>query len=452
MIKKVVVLAVVLVALTLGSAFAFGPIGDSLWTGDATNVYVNPGGTGDVLLYGYYNVRGPWQTLFSVTNTDSENGARVRLRFREAATLTGSNISGCSNGSQEVLDFDICLSKNDVWSGRIINSDAGALLKSDDNDTAVQVCEGANCIGTFAEEFPNGQVFKSGSSNLDITADQTKEGYFEVIAEQSMSENCGGTDEPDCTCGDLIDEGGDVANVLMGHTYIVNLSDTTTFAYAATALADFASGNITPSPLFGGNNPNLALDSETGTIVPVNYALTKSNLYSIYDLESNIGAKADLIVTFPTKWATHDENVTGVTGCEDINTDDIFDDPSVLVKIFDDAENAPEESCQFSPCTPGETTLPNEVNVVDLNGSHIFTSDVIVSLSTGFQFGWINIDLVNNGLQNGPNPIHETCINEFGFLFCSEGLPAIGYAVEKFAGGKFSGLIPLQYGWEVFQD
>lgn len=367
MIKKAVVLTVVLVALTLGSAFAYQI--DSLGSGvepsaPPTNVFVNPGGTGDVLLYGYYNVRDNNRTYLSVTNTDSTYGARVRIRFREAATLTGANIPGCKNGSQEILDFDICLSRNDVWSGRIVDSAAGATLQSADDDTAVQVCEGSNCIGTFAAMFPAGQAFKSGSNNLNITVDQTREGYFEIIAEDQLIEDCGGAQQPDCTCGDLLDTGGDVENVLMGHAYIINLSDTSTFAYAATALGDFASGDITPSPLFGGNNPNLRDDSEDGTIDPVNYALTKANLYSIYDIESNLGGKADLIVTFPTKWATHDESVSSIPACVGINRSDIFDDTSVLVQIFDDAENAPEETCQFSPCTPGETKLPDRKSVV----------------------------------------------------------------------------------------
>lgn len=174
MIKKAVVLAVVLVALTLGSAFAYQI--DSLGSGQegtapSTNVFVNPGGTGDVLLYGYYNVRDGHQTFFSVTNTDSTSGARVRIRFREADTLTSTDditIPGCKNGSQEVLDFDICLSENDVWSGKILDVNGVATLKSSDDDTAIQVAGDVNdcnddasvCKDSFAAGYPGGQAFK----------------------------------------------------------------------------------------------------------------------------------------------------------------------------------------------------------------------------------------------------------------------------------------------------
>jgi len=118
MIKKAVLLAILFVALSFGSAFALEI--DSLISGNpATNnndvnasparVFVNSGGLGDALLYGYYNVRGGNETFFAVTNTDKTYGARVRIRFREAATLTMLDRPlDCSNGSQEILDFDIC--------------------------------------------------------------------------------------------------------------------------------------------------------------------------------------------------------------------------------------------------------------------------------------------------------------------------------------------------------
>jgi hypothetical protein len=460
MIKKVVVLAVVMFALAFGSAFAADI--DSLTSGNATSVYVNPGGTGDALLYGYYNVRDNNQTFFTVTNTDNTLGARVRLRFREAATLTGESIPGCENGSQEVLDFDICLSRNDVWSGRIVDVNGVATLKSTDDDTAIQVagivadCADplSVCKDSFAAGYPSGQAFKFGANNLDITADQTREGYFEIIAENALTEDCGSGTLPDCTCGDLLDTTIDVGNVLMGHAVILNLTDTATFAYAATSLADFASGEIFPDSLaFGGTRPNLRDDSEDATIDPVNYALTKSNIYAVYDIESVFGAKANLVVTFPTKWATHDD--TWDTDECLASPDDIFDDPRTLVQIFDDAENLPEsETCEFSPCQPGETVetpLPHEVNVLEVNTtSDIFTSDVVVALTTSFNFGWINIDLDNeaNVIDRNPNYDHITCTS---FGYCSEGLPAIGYSLEKFAGGKFSGLIPLQYSTIAYQ-
>ncbi len=460
MFKKAVLIAVLLVAFGFGTAFAaqIDDLASINGPGAPFNVFVNPGGLGDALIYGYYNVRDGNDTFFTVTNTDSDFGARVRIRFREAATL-GPDIC---NGSQEVLDFDICLSPNDVWSGQI-TTDGGtgaAVLLSADDDTFI-----APADKVFPDQFPTGALFAFGAGNLDITADQTREGYFEVIAEQqlvdssscSTASGCGiGNALPCCTCGNMLDtdggfpgDGNDVDNVLMGHVVIVNLDTTSTFSYAATALADFAFVDITNGITTA--RPNLRDDSEDGTIIPVNFALTKDNLMAVYDLESGIGGRTELIVNFPTKHLTHDESVVSVECVIDGNDNlDIFDDPRVNVTIFDDEEHSVTAECIVSPCAVGQAvSLPHEVNLVKINsGSDIFTSDVETLLATTFQFGWIKVNLVeSNDPINPPDPAH---VVDSGLGQAKEGLPAIGYAVLDFAGGAFSGLIPLQYTNSVF--
>ncbi len=333
-----------------------------------------------------------------------------------------------------------------MWSGQLVANSTGTTLIGRDNDTFVQVGDNtATDIGIFTTMFPSGVAFKFGADNLNITGDQTREGYFEIIQEDQMDENCNQptADDPKpsnpCTCGNQRDLRTPIENVLMGHTYIVNTATTSIFSYAATALADFDASGLVFT--INSNRPNLKDDSEDGTITPVNYALTKSQIMAIYDIQSSIDGKAGLIVTFPTKWATHIDTFTA--GKCDAAPSDIFDDTSVKVTIWDDAENAPTVTCQFSPCTtPTPVDLPNEVNLVDINSSGIFTSDGIVPVATAFDFGWINIDLVNNGSASTPvSPAHFTTFQGQ----TTNGLPAIGYSVETFAGGSFSGLVPLQY-------
>jgi len=476
MFRKAVFLAVLLVALSVGSAFAYQI--DSLQSGSnngaapavfpPTQVFVNPGGLGDVLLYGYYNVRGKDQ-FFTITNTDTNNGARVRIRFREAATIvynnTGTSLSDAvCNGSQEVLDFDICLSEADVWSGRITTgSDGAGRLFSDDDDTYVQTSgvagDPTGNIVIFADAYPNGVGFKYGAANTinTITADQTREGYFEVIAQRQLSESCDhivNNATPDCTCGDLLDvTNTDVRNVLMGHTYIVDLSTSTTFGYVATSLGDFALADIT-GPTITSARPNLAQDSETGIITPVNYALTKQAVYTVYDLDPTVDGKTSLIVTFPTKWATHDESYsTSQKRCTP-DADDIFDDMRVLITIYDDEENSFTAQCDFSPCPPGQATeLKHEVNVVDINNTGaIFTSDVAALADThGYIFGWMYIDLLWATSSATAVPTHQTvctvgtCAGAANQTGTALGLPAIGYVAHMFAGGDVSGMLPLQY-------
>jgi hypothetical protein len=454
MFKKAVFLAVLIMALSFGSAFAFQIDSVVSSTGDVppTQLFVNPGGLGDVLLYGYYNVRSQDQ-FFTITNTSAVSGARVRIRFREAATIA----SQC-NGSQEVLDFDICLSKGDMWTGHIFTGPDGAgWLKSPDTDTYVQTsgsaAVAANVTGTrviFSEQYPDGVAFKYGENNTvtDITADNTREGYFEVIAERGLDENCSGSS---CTCGNLRDvQGQQVDNVLMGHTYMVNLGTMETYGYVATAIADFTVLDITRGIQSGA--PDLR-DSDDAAIAvrpidPVNYALTKLSLEGIYDLESQFGGHTAWIVTFPTKWATHDEDGAGSAATCTDTVADIFDDTSVLITIWDDQENQDTPSeCEFSPCpdVPGNS-LPNEVNVINIQNSSIFTSDVTRTLqfrTVSFDFGWIDINMLLGGAGLGglTDPIHAT---SFGGQV-TFGLPAIGYQAMKFNGGKATGMLPLQY-------
>lgn len=434
---------------------------DGLFTPDGipTFMYVNPGGLGDALLYGYYNVRDGKISVFGIVNTDENFGARVRVRFREAADIAQTANRDCDDdgvedpqGSHEVLDFDVCLSPGDMWTGRVIGDSSGAAtLKSDDTDTSVQFTDDPTTgIAIFPTRFPNGVQFKFGSANpvTAITADNTREGYFEVIAERQLSSNCstntstcGGQNTlPCCTCGDLLDlPGNDVANVLMGANYIVDLQDASTFGYNATAIAEFTDLDIT-SPIASAR-PNLRDDSDENVsgISPVNYILTKSNLYSVHDTENSKGGDTEIIVTFPTKKLTQDENGT--------DCDDIFIDPQVAIAIWDDKEKKQTQVCEFSPCPTTENTLPFEVNVLDLNASNIFTTQVETELNVpDFRLGWLNIDLVDDSI---PLVTHATVLPTFSSgTFITLGLPAIGYNALGFGIGAPLGsshMNPMQY-------
>jgi len=91
-------------------------------TGAAQAVNLNPDGLGQVLIYPYYTTRADaggnaYTSLLSVVNTTSSAKA-VKVRF-----LEGKN-------SREVLDFNLFLSKHDVWTAAILPgaSDGGAFV------------------------------------------------------------------------------------------------------------------------------------------------------------------------------------------------------------------------------------------------------------------------------------------------------------------------------------
>jgi len=77
--------------------------------GVAHAVYVNPNGQGQALIYPYYTVQSGHNTYVSVVNTTSSVKV-VKVRFREG------------KASAEVLDFNLYLSPNDVWTGAVVPS------------------------------------------------------------------------------------------------------------------------------------------------------------------------------------------------------------------------------------------------------------------------------------------------------------------------------------------
>ena len=127
--------------------------------------FVNPGGLGDALVNQYYYAKDVHLTYFTVVNTDEVNGARARLRFYEG------------RGSNEVLDFDICLSKADKFTAVIKKATTGEMqvCRIDDQsrildaDTPWVIGSGAPCVNA---------KFGSNNTNTAITAERYSRRVF----------------------------------------------------------------------------------------------------------------------------------------------------------------------------------------------------------------------------------------------------------------------------------
>src|SRR5690348_7371411 len=99
-------------------ALASAVLGTLGIAGTAHAIYQDPNGLGQALIYPYYTVNSdpdgnPFWTLFSVVNTTTDVKV-VKVRFREG------------KASAEVLDFNLYLSPNDVWTGAVIPASADA--------------------------------------------------------------------------------------------------------------------------------------------------------------------------------------------------------------------------------------------------------------------------------------------------------------------------------------
>ena len=142
--------------------------------GTAEAVYLNPNSTGQVLVYPYYTVQqaggNSWNTYLSVVNTTTRAKA-VKVRVLEGKT------------SAEVLDFNLFLSPNDVWTAAIIPGDAtatsAARMITADNSCTNPV--GNLPVALGGEPFRN-YLYATGGDALPGTGlDRTREGYVEII-------------------------------------------------------------------------------------------------------------------------------------------------------------------------------------------------------------------------------------------------------------------------------
>lgn len=141
--------------------------------GTAEAVYLNPNRMGQVLVYPYYSVQSAggnsWNTYLSVVNTTTRAKA-VKVRILEGKT------------SAEVLDFNLFLSPNDVWTAAIVPSGAGA------NDPGMIITADTSCtrptIDAAGEVFRNYQYDTPGETADSMPGrglERTREGYVEMI-------------------------------------------------------------------------------------------------------------------------------------------------------------------------------------------------------------------------------------------------------------------------------
>ena len=118
---------------------------------------------GDILLVPYFSAQGANATLLNITNTDTQNGKAVKVRFRGAAN------------SDDVFDFQVFLSPTDVWTANISKgADGRAVLTTTD----------ASCTKPAASVL-NATPFLTSrldpALSTDAKANGTREGYVEII-------------------------------------------------------------------------------------------------------------------------------------------------------------------------------------------------------------------------------------------------------------------------------
>ncbi len=450
----------------------------------AVPVVQNDNGVGDALIYQYYNARGEL-TFLRVVNTSSDYGIAVKIRFREG------------DDSNEVLDFFICLSENDQWSAWVAGDtdpNNPALLYWYDDDTPTYPDPNGN--NDPADNFLASVALKYSDTGAAaaVSADDTKEGYAEILGVFSFAPGeaiktpnaCGEalgywaslSQAPNETGGNAyysgdFDPATDLTSVIAPYESLFGAAvifDPVAFAtytaygaYSYNAVPLWACLETIPQGLtlategkprwndcIDPADPNR--DTNVEAIAAVNLALTKSELFALYDIEDDLAGASDIINIFPTRRESIEllinagpfaDAATIIGGQVCIDTDDDGDcDKDVCedipTTIYDDEENSPTTT-GFSP---GETPVPQkcqDVNyvVVGLGNSPILNTSLLsYTLESPYEIGWVRETLTSEA----DNMTWDPWVGAYKL-----GLPVLGLELGYFVDGDPGWMLPLRH-------
>lgn len=446
-------------------------------------VNVNQNGLGQVLLYPIYTAEEGNFTAVHVTNTTNQIKA-VKVRFVE-----GMN-------SQEVLDFNLYLSPNDVWTGGVVQTADGAALVTQDKSCT------AGALATEGQPFVT--YLFDGSYNVPNTtfqradsvksAARTRVGHLEVIEMGVVAPSTviagsgptavtaqaaivhGATGAPgncdavraawnvngvwfnDASVGVTAPTGG-----LYGTATVVNVAKGTEFGVEVTAIENFAgTAQLHREP--GDEAPSLADAQLTATfpngtsrtylagIDAVSAILMKESIKNDYAYGAGLNAQTDLVVTFPTKALYVNNGGTIVGGAyvpaaaqepftNGWNVDQSKACETINVNYFNREEGTQQLSVdQISPRPPAAAgiALCYETNVFSIGNSKVVGGEFVrtqLNLNDAFQTGWINI-----GLTGTYNTITRQ-IQDNTPAVTHLGLPVIGFAATQIENGNVGGLL-----------
>ncbi|HET7064672.1 MAG TPA: hypothetical protein VFI49_10400 [Rudaea sp.] len=313
-------------------------------------VVLDARGAGQVLIYPYYTVNHQ-QTLISLVNA-TDVPAALKVRFREGYD------------GREVASFNLYLGGADTWVGSVFDTSGdgsgGAAIATTDSSCTVPQFDstffpgGAKVLAFSNKNYSQGDYgTPTGTDSGPTGLDRTREGFIEVIQMGTVAGSSGNALLPFASgapqnCPQLVnawmtggywatDPGVDLGRPiggLYGAAGIVDVAEGTLYSYDATAIDGFS--DIVQHTAPGDPKPNLstavtdsAHDIATA-YVPIGNAMIKADypastravdavsavlmadtLFNEFDIEPDLGASSDWVVTFPTKQFYVDPGIVG---------------------------------------------------------------------------------------------------------------------------------------------
>ena len=320
-------------------------------------MYVNPEGTGEALVFPFYSAQNGNDTYISVVNTTAQTKA-VKIRIIE------------SQESEEVLDFNLYMSPQDHFSFAITADGDGAKMVTNDTSCTVPTIAGGEQAFTdlllvedtqelgdaasreqvgYIEVIEMGQLIRTDFTGAIIHVDGTPFNCDYVVDAWSVVDDVEGAWYADANAEDVgVNLGnngvGDVGFALdwsggglYGTATVINVAEGTAFGYDAVAIEnlvdddnadntggilhyapgdtrpDFTDTAITTTATVSINgeqrtytNPDLILNAVAHHTVSA--VLMSDSISNDYVVDPAIAALTDWVVTMPTK--SHYESVT----------------------------------------------------------------------------------------------------------------------------------------------
>jgi hypothetical protein len=285
----------------------------------ASAVTLNPDGTGQALIYPYYTAQSTGNDAFNAFNTyisvvnHTADAKAVRLRFREGRL------------GKSVLDMNVYLSPNDVWTGAVVPFGTGTRLVSTDSSCteprfAIELAPGSPPFIDFRNDAFSGSNDDGAGAGLD----RTREGFVEIIematltgaSATAVTHNSSGVPS---NCGAVAGWSPTVAapsGGLSGTLTLINVANGTDFdvnAEALDALAtrpffrlpgdpypDFNAAEIDAVSIVQGSAATYR-STWTRPVDAVSAVLMRDRATAEYVLDSATASLTDMVMTFPTR-------------------------------------------------------------------------------------------------------------------------------------------------------
>ena len=465
-------------------------------------MYVNPEGTGQVLLFPYYNAEGTNETSVHIVNTTGASKA-VKVRFLEYVN------------SEEVLDFNLYLSPKDHFSFTVFSNPnegaMGAAIVTRDNsctvpalgDDTITIAElkgstTTNADGSITRIQPF-LPFQYSADKMTTTGDpngtlRTNAGHIEIIEmgelvnsttvaankyadwakhdEKGVPANCAGLVAAWKSDGTWGKTGGDTSDGitaakggLYGLSNALNRTDAAAFGIEPKAIADFWPTGTSNHSNPGTTAPTLAsgatasLVPDAGTYLTLSYADGEDAVSSLFMtdavmndvmLNADLNGETDWVVTFPTRrFYVKESTVAAAAPFTDlyVATKPKSACETVTIKPYDREEAYTPPSVDgpiFSPPPPDddEPTKPElcfEMNTIVAGGS---TADS--ALNATIQDSTTSYAPAVRLAAKYPEGWQSIGFVEAGQVLTAtggeklSGLPAVGFGAFKYVNGDMS--------------